>query len=64
MEIIGSIDSGIKAAAWSPDDEHLIIVTGEDNVVCMTRQFDTLHEEPLRTDEFGEGEWFLRLRNS
>lgn len=22
----------------------------------MTRQFDTLHEEPLRSDEFGEGE--------
>lgn len=25
-------------------------------VVCMTRQFDTLHEEPLRTEDFGEGE--------
>jgi len=24
-------------------------------VVCMTRQLDTLHEEPLRTEDFGEG---------
>jgi hypothetical protein len=29
-------------------------------VVCMTRQLDTLHEEPLRTEDFGEGE--LRSR--
>jgi elongator complex protein 1 len=28
IEVIGSIDSGIKAAAWSPDEEHLVIVTG------------------------------------
>lgn len=24
-------------------------------VVCMTRTFDTLHEEPLRNEDFGEG---------
>lgn len=51
---MGSIDSGIKAAAWSPDEEQLVLITGEDNLVCMTRNFDTLHEEPLRSDEFGE----------
>jgi elongator complex protein 1 len=28
VEIVGSIDSGIKAAAWSPDDEQLILITG------------------------------------
>jgi len=28
IEVIGSIDSGIKAACWSPDEEHLILVTG------------------------------------
>jgi len=28
IEVIGSIDSGIKAAAWSPDEEHLILITG------------------------------------
>lgn len=29
VEVVGSIDSGIKAAAWSPDDEQLVLVTGE-----------------------------------
>ncbi|OCF35522.1 elongator complex protein 1 [Kwoniella heveanensis BCC8398] len=54
IEIVGSVDSGIKAAAWSPDDEQIVLVTGEDNLVCMTRHFDVIHEEPLRSDEFGE----------
>nr|XP_019009784.1 elongator complex protein 1 [Kwoniella pini CBS 10737]OCF48565.1 elongator complex protein 1 [Kwoniella pini CBS 10737] len=54
VEIVGSVDSGIKAAAWAPDDEQIILVTGEDNLVCMTRHFDVIHEEPLRSDEFGE----------
>ncbi|WRT69010.1 uncharacterized protein IL334_005992 [Kwoniella shivajii] len=54
VEVVGSIDSGIKAAAWAPDDEQLVLVTGEDNLVCMTRHFDVIHEEPLRSDDFGE----------
>jgi hypothetical protein len=29
VEIVGSVDSGIKAACWSPDDEQLVLVTGE-----------------------------------
>jgi len=27
--VVGSVDSGIKAAAWSPDEEMLVLVTGE-----------------------------------
>jgi elongator complex protein 1 len=26
--VVGSIDAGIKAAAWSPDDEQLLLITG------------------------------------
>ncbi|WVW79282.1 hypothetical protein I302_101249 [Kwoniella bestiolae CBS 10118] len=54
VEVVGSVDSGIKAAAWAPDDEQIVMVTGEDNLVCMTRHFDVIHEEPLRSDDFGE----------
>ncbi|KIY33719.1 elongator complex protein 1, partial [Cryptococcus gattii E566] len=54
VEVVGSVDSGIKAAAWSPDDEQIILVTGEDNLVCMTRNFDVVHEEPLRSQAFGQ----------
>ncbi|WVR09089.1 hypothetical protein IAU60_006151 [Kwoniella sp. DSM 27419] len=57
VEVVGSVDSGIKAAAWSPDDEQLVLVTGEDNLVCMTRHFDVMHEEPLRAEEFGEDQF-------
>ncbi|OCF72658.1 elongator complex protein 1 [Kwoniella mangroviensis CBS 8886] len=54
VEVVGSVDSGIKAAAWAPDDEQIVLMTGEDNLVCMTRHFDVIHEEPLRSDDFGE----------
>ncbi|WWD21132.1 hypothetical protein CI109_105613 [Kwoniella shandongensis] len=57
VEVVGSVDSGIKAAAWSPDDEQIVMVTGEDNLVCMTRNFDVVHEEPLRTEDFGEDQF-------
>ncbi|ORX39112.1 IKI3 family-domain-containing protein [Kockovaella imperatae] len=53
-EVVGSVESGILAAAWSPDEETLVLVTGDDNLVTMTRSFDLLHEEPLRQADFGE----------
>ena len=28
MEIVGSVDSGISCMAWSPDEELVIMVTG------------------------------------
>ncbi|EIW65854.1 hypothetical protein TREMEDRAFT_46085 [Tremella mesenterica DSM 1558] len=59
--MVGSVDSGIKAAAWSPDEEQLILVTGDDNLVCMTRDFDLTHEEPLRKDTFGEVDEFINV---
>ena len=27
--MVGSVDSGIKAAAWSPDEELLVLMTGK-----------------------------------
>lgn len=29
VEVVGSVDSGIKAACWSPDDEQLVLITGK-----------------------------------
>lgn len=40
IEIVGSVDAGIAAAQWSPDEELLVIATGEDTVLFMTRDFD------------------------
>lgn len=54
VEIVGSVDSGIKAAAWSPDDEQLILVTGErkkakraHGLTCR-RGRGRLYEPPIR----------------
>ncbi|KAF7294045.1 polymerase II transcription elongation factor [Mycena kentingensis (nom. inval.)] len=53
-EVEGTIESGILAAAWSPDDELLAIVTGERKLTLMTSTFDMLSDAPLYTNEFGE----------
>ncbi|KAI0253762.1 IKI3 family-domain-containing protein [Lactifluus subvellereus] len=55
FEIIGSFEDGIQAAAWSPDDSLLILITGEGKLIVMTPTFDVLHESALHTNDFGEG---------
>jgi elongator complex protein 1 len=42
IEIVGSIDAGISAARWSPDEELLVITTKDNNVVFMGRTFDPI----------------------
>ncbi|SPO43490.1 related to IKI3 - Subunit of RNA polymerase II elongator histone acetyltransferase complex [Moesziomyces antarcticus] len=67
--VVGTIEQGIAAAAWSPDDELLVIVTCEtsetastsgarevEKVLLMMRDFEVLSEVRLRTDEFGQDE--------
>lgn len=41
IEIVGSVDSGIAAAQWSPDEELLVIATCENTVLFMTRDFES-----------------------
>ncbi|CAK7567731.1 MAG: Putative elongator complex protein 1 [Sporothrix epigloea] len=47
IEIVGSVDSGIAAARWSPDEEVLAMVTTSGNLILMSRSFDTISETPL-----------------
>ena len=42
VEIVGSIDAGIDAAEWSPDESLLFIKTAADTVLIMTRSFDKI----------------------
>ena len=44
--------------AWSPDQDIVVIVTGEQNILIMTRDFDPLLEAPIQSEEFGEGNVF------
>ncbi|KAL5342561.1 IKI3 family-domain-containing protein [Aspergillus crustosus] len=44
IEIVGSVDVGITAAAWSPDEELLAITTAASTFLYMTREFENVAE--------------------
>ncbi|KAF9222466.1 pol II transcription elongation factor [Gyrodon lividus] len=48
-EVQGTVESGIAAAVWSPDDSLLTLVTGA-LVILMTSTFDVLSEVPIETN--------------
>jgi len=50
IEIMGSIDAGITAARWAPDEDLLAISTKADTMVLMSRSFDGV-AEALMTPE-------------
>ena len=42
IEIVGSIDVGISAAAWSPDEELLVVATKASTLIYLTRDYEDL----------------------
>jgi hypothetical protein len=46
-EQVGVIDGGIAAAAWSPDQSSLILVTNNNTMLCMSCTWDVLQEIPI-----------------
>ena len=58
-DIVGSVEQGVLAASWSPDEDVLVLITapGADaasRLLLMTRDLEVLSEAPLATDAFGE----------
>jgi elongator complex protein 1 len=51
VEIVGSVDTGISAARWSPDEELLALLTKAGNVMFMTRHFDSVGETAMKDDD-------------
>ncbi|KAK0226513.1 pol II transcription elongation factor [Armillaria fumosa] len=53
-DVVGTVDGGIFAASWSPDDSSLVLVTGDNKLILMTSTFDVLSETSLHPSDFGE----------
>lgn len=51
IEIMGSIDEGITAATWSPDEELLAISTKANTVVLMSRSFEGITDMTMTADD-------------
>jgi elongator complex protein 1 len=44
MQPLGVVDAGVRAAAWSPDQEALVLVTRLNTAIAMSTDMDVLHE--------------------
>ena len=51
IEIIGTIDAGISAARWSPDEELLAIATKAGTLIFMGSTFDPVAEVTMSGDD-------------
>lgn len=51
IEIVGSVDAGISAAAWSPDEELLAVTTKASTLLYMTRDFENVADAILTTED-------------
>lgn len=51
IEIVGSVDVGIEAATWSPDEELLAIATKADTLLFMTRDFEGISSATLSSSD-------------
>ncbi|KAJ2839113.1 putative elongator complex protein 1 [Coemansia sp. 'formosensis'] len=52
--LVVTVDSGLVACAWSPDDEVKALVTGEARLLLKTQDFDVVDEFPLVHGQQGE----------
>ena len=51
IEIVGSVDAGISAAAWSPDEELLAITTRASTLLYMTKDFENVSDVTLSSED-------------
>ncbi|XP_071436399.1 elongator complex protein 1 [Pithys albifrons albifrons] len=57
VECVGSVDSGVSTMSWSPDQELVLLATGQQTLIMMTRDFEPVTEKQIHQDEFGEGKF-------
>ena len=54
LDNVGSVVCGIESAAWSPDQEILVLVSKEGMVIMLSKNCDPISECSLLTGDFGE----------
>ncbi|XP_038147078.1 LOW QUALITY PROTEIN: elongator complex protein 1 [Cyprinodon tularosa] len=57
LECVGSVDSGLTSMSWSPDEELVILTTGQETVIMMTKEFEPVTEVGIHQEDFGEGKF-------
>ncbi|XP_007950138.1 elongator complex protein 1 [Orycteropus afer afer] len=57
LECVGSVASGISVMSWSPDQELVLLVTGQQTLIMMTKDFEPILEQQIHQDDFGEGKF-------
>ncbi|XP_075060726.1 elongator complex protein 1 isoform X2 [Mixophyes fleayi] len=57
LECVGSVDSGILTMSWSPDQELVLLITGQQTLILMTKDFQPVAEVPIHQEDFGEGKF-------
>ncbi|KAG7519010.1 hypothetical protein JOB18_049640 [Solea senegalensis] len=57
LECVGSVDSGLTSMSWSPDEELVVLTTGQETIIMMTKEFEPITEVGVHQDDFGEGKF-------
>ncbi|MEQ2178437.1 hypothetical protein GOODEAATRI_013995, partial [Goodea atripinnis] len=57
LECVGSVGSGLTSMSWSPDEELVILTTGQETIIMMTKDFEPVTEVGIHQDDFGEGKF-------
>ncbi|KAK5617225.1 hypothetical protein CRENBAI_010333 [Crenichthys baileyi] len=57
LECVGSVGSGLTSMSWSPDEELVILTTGQETIIMMTKDFEPVTEVGIHQGDFGEGKF-------
>uniref|UniRef100_A0A8I4A6I4 Elongator complex protein 1 n=1 Tax=Callithrix jacchus TaxID=9483 RepID=A0A8I4A6I4_CALJA len=57
LDCVGSVSSGISVMSWSPDQELVLLATGQQTLIMMTKDFEPIMEQQIHQDDFGESKF-------
>ncbi|XP_006864750.1 PREDICTED: elongator complex protein 1 [Chrysochloris asiatica] len=57
LDCVGSVASGISVMSWSPDQELVLLATGQQTLIMMTKDFEPILEQQIHQDDFGESKF-------